>query len=74
MEVGYRDLCFCYKRNFKHAAMLRLSEAKYISKNDTILIIEKYFNRASFFKLLLHKLTVTSNTKLDVFLWRHIFF
>lgn len=54
---------FCH-----YAAMLRLSDAKYISKNDTILIIEKCFNRVSFFKLLLHKLTVASNTIFDVFL------
>lgn len=48
--------------------MLRLSEAKYVSKNDTMLIIEKGFNRGSFFKLLLHKLTVATNTIFDVFL------
>lgn len=42
------------------AAMLSLSEAKFILENNTILIIKKkYLNRANFFKSLLHKLTLT---------------
>lgn len=45
-----------------YAAMLRMSETRFISENNTTSIIRKHFNRTNFFKSLVHKLTAIFNT------------
>lgn len=45
-----------------YAAMLRMSETRFISENNTTLIIRKHFNRTNFLKFLVHKLTAIFNT------------
>lgn len=59
--------------------MLRLSEAEIISEKGTVLINKKKtnkpnFNRGYLFKSLLHKLRKLSNTILDAFMLRYLYF